>query len=203
MNSPVYLDSTVLSNFASTDSVDVILDVCPSPTVPAIVANEMLNGYVSGYPYLKNGLKYFHPRPTNWARITTDEEEQEINELHENTSECLPIKSLYDVPASYFSEGTERGIPQRFESLDPGEAGAPLLADHRNGTVATDDNDARDLAKSEGVVVTGSLGILANGVLDGAVNKRTADRWLGEWKKNGYHCPAWVNSVSDIIERTR
>ncbi len=53
---PVVLDATVLSNFASTGTVDVLVDILDRPaTVPA-VQTELERGYARDYDFLDDAL---------------------------------------------------------------------------------------------------------------------------------------------------
>lgn len=53
LQQPVFLDSTVLSNFASTDSVDWLIDFLEDPTVTPEVARELREGVAAGYDFLQ------------------------------------------------------------------------------------------------------------------------------------------------------
>lgn len=50
---PVVLDTTVLSNFASTDSIDWIVELLERPIVVAAVRDELRRGVKAGHHYLK------------------------------------------------------------------------------------------------------------------------------------------------------
>lgn len=83
--------------------------------------------------------------------------------------------------------------------LDRGEAAALLGAVERNGSLASDDLAARNLASEHGVAVTGSVGILALGIEHGDLSIETADRWLDTWQEQrGYYAP--VDSIETVLE---
>jgi predicted nucleic acid-binding protein len=61
------------------------------------------------------------------------------------------------------------------ESLDPGEAQALAVAEATDGTLVTDDGDARTIAEERGVALTGSIGLLVRAVENGLVAAETVD----------------------------
>lgn len=83
--------------------------------------------------------------------------------------------------------------------LDSGEAASLLGAMAYDGTLATDDLAARDVAADLGVPVTGSIGILVLGVRRDVIARETANRWLDDWnEKRGYYAP--VERIEDVLE---
>lgn len=53
LQQPVFLDSTVSSNFASTDSVDWLIDLLEDTAVTPEVAQELRAGVDAGYDFLQ------------------------------------------------------------------------------------------------------------------------------------------------------
>lgn len=53
---PVVLDTTVVSNFASTDSVSVLAEVLASPVVVPTVRDELERGLDEGHEYLETAV---------------------------------------------------------------------------------------------------------------------------------------------------
>jgi len=103
--------------------------------------------------------------------------------------ESLPIR---EVP----SDADDSEICDR---LDAGDAESILGVLAHGGTVATDDLAARRVAKSRGVPVTGSVGLLVPGVERGAIASETADDWLDGWREHrGYYAP--VESVKELLD---
>lgn len=95
-------------------------------------------------------------------------------------------------------DGSPRNdVPEVIEKLDRGEAHA-LYRAWPDRTLASDDLDARQLAKSRDVPVTGSIGILAAGVESGELSVETADDWLDVWRDTGYYSP--VDSVAELVD---
>lgn len=76
------------------------------------------------------------------------------------------------------------------DHLDPGEAQAFTLADAHDGRLLTDDGDAREFAKGQGVTVVGSVGVLLAAIDAGKIDEPTADEWLARWIDDiGYYVP--------------
>lgn len=160
---PLFLDATVLSNFASTDAIEFLTEVLEAPIVVPAVRDEIEQGQQFGHDYLANAVEAFD----NGLRVN-------------------------DRPP-------ETGTVQFRDRLDAGEAEALRAAVEHNGTLATDDLAARDLADDHDVPVTGSIGLLVFGVEGGSIDRKTADEWLATWREvRGYYAP--VESVEEIID---
>lgn len=56
---PVFLDATVLSNFASTDSIPELVEAVNSPCVTEAVREEIKQGVAFGHEYLENAVSAF------------------------------------------------------------------------------------------------------------------------------------------------
>jgi len=77
------------------------------------------------------------------------------------------------------------------EMLDPGETQALAVADAIDGTIVTDDGDAREIARRREVAVTGSIGVLVRAVESDDVDAETADTYLKRWiDEAGFRSPA-------------
>ncbi|MEF8802222.1 MAG: twitching motility protein PilT [Halolamina sp.] len=77
------------------------------------------------------------------------------------------------------------------QTLDPGEAQALAVAETVDGTVVTDDGDARTTAKRRDVRLTGSIGLLVRFVEDDDISVSTADKYLKRWiDEAGFRSPA-------------
>lgn len=171
----VFLDTTVLSNFASTDSVWLIPAVFDRPVAPREVYQELEQGINEGYQYL-----------TNATAVCV------VPQIHQRTAESGEI----EVPElGSFFESNAKSI---LDELDRGEAAAVHQARTFGGTVATDDKDARNFADEHGVAYTGSIGVLVRGVHFDEIDVSTADEWLSEWIDRGYRSP--VDSIQPIID---
>lgn len=170
----VVLDTTVLSNFARTDSVDWLADTLSLPVTVHAVRQEVEQGREEGYEYLDSVLARF-----------------ELVEAAEETSNgMIGVVPLGGLPRN--------DAPESMEKLDRGEAHA-LYGAWPEGTLATDDLDARRLARKRSVYITGSIGILAYGVLVDELSLATADGWLEIWEDAGFYSP--VESVSELVSQ--
>lgn len=160
---PIFLDATVLSNFASTDGIDFLLTVLDDPVVVPAVSEEIEQGYGFGHEYLARAIDAFD----DGLRVGEAPSASEMEELHER--------------------------------LDAGEAQALRSALDHDGTLATDDLAARDLAADRDVPVTGSIGLLVLGIERGRVDRDRADGWLNTWRETrGYYAP--VKSVDEVLD---
>lgn len=56
---PTVLDATVVSNFASTNSIGYLIEVLDSPVVTPAVRDEITEGYREGYDYLETAVDAF------------------------------------------------------------------------------------------------------------------------------------------------
>jgi len=160
---PVVLDATVLSNFASTGTVDVLVDILDWPATVSEVQTELERGYARDYEFLDDAL----------ARIGDD-------------------ITLVGVEEQSTGETAIR------DRLDSGETEALLGAMAREGTLATDDLAAREMATERGVPVTGSVGLLVVGIRRDEIDASTANGWLDDWRATrGYYAP--VERIEEIL----
>lgn len=152
---PTVLDTSVLSNFAYVDRLD-LLEALPRVVTVAKVQSELEAGSQT-HPYLEDAL-------------------------------CV----LGDgVPVMTPGAASRRLEAELVETVDPGEAQVIAVAESANGTVVTDDGDARKTAMQRGVSVTGSIGLLVRFVERGHVRAEAADQWLKRWiDEAGFRSPA-------------
>ena len=153
-SNPSVLNTTVLSNFASIDQVDLLASLASICTVP--VVQEELEDGVDDHPFL---------RPA-------------VNAVGEG----IPVAPISVTVAN--RDAVTRGY------LDPGESQAFALADVHNGRLLTDDGDARQFAKDQGVTVVGSVGVLLTAIDAEKIDDATANGWLQTWiDEFGYRVP--------------
>jgi predicted nucleic acid-binding protein len=76
-----------------------------------------------------------------------------------------------------------------YEHLGAGEASCLTVAKERGHRLATDDKDARRLARQLGISLTGTIGILAILVKQGQIAIEEGDRFLQEMIAAGYRSP--------------
>jgi predicted nucleic acid-binding protein len=152
---PTVLNTTVLSNFAHVDHVELLLDLPRLVTVDAV--QEELEAGAKTHLYIEHALAVLGE----------------------------------DIPVITPSTSAETIEEQLLESLDPGEAQALAIAEVADGTVVTDDGDARTIAEQRGVSLTGSIGLLVRFVEDGHITAETADGYLKHWiDEAGFRSPA-------------
>jgi predicted nucleic acid-binding protein len=165
LQQPVFLDSTVLSNFASTDSVDWLIDLLEDPVVTPEVARELREGIAAGYDFLQPA----------------------VDAVGDGIR-------LHETPGTMIDEWAD----QLGERLDPGEAESAAYAAVEQGTLATDDLAARELAGESSARLTGSIGLLVLGINQGVLDIETANQWLGTWRRErGYYAP--VQRVEEVL----
>lgn len=56
---PVFLDATVISNFASTNSIEFLVDILEAPVVAPAVRDEIEQGVDFGHKYLTSAVEAF------------------------------------------------------------------------------------------------------------------------------------------------
>jgi predicted nucleic acid-binding protein len=164
----VVLDTTVLSNYAISESVTWLTDSNERLwTVPA-VRTELERGIELGYDGLAPAVRA-------------------ISEGEINVDTDAPDR----LGETYMSIRT---------TIDRGEAEALVAALESDGAaaLATDDQAARDVAREYDTAVTGSLGLLADGVTTGEISIETADSWLDSWKTDGNYI-APVDSITEVL----
>ena len=80
--------------------------------------------------------------------------------------------------------------------LGRGEAECIAVAQSRALFVLSDDRDARRIAQSKGIVVTGTLGVLMNLVRLDIQSLQDADELLQIMRLRGYRCP--ISSLTEL-----
>ncbi len=83
------------------------------------------------------------------------------------------------------------------EYMGMGEASCLAMAREREYRLATDDKDARRLARQLGIPLTGTIGILAIVVKQGLIPLEEGDRLLHEMVAAGYHSP--LTTLEDVL----
>ena len=104
--------------------------------------------------------------------------------------EKLPVISLTDVEESLKLQMSAR--------LGRGERSCIAVAHERKGLLVTDDLDARRAARSLGVAITGSVGVLVTCVQAGLIPLQEANLLLAKMVTAGFHSP--VLSLDDFFK---
>ncbi len=90
-------------------------------------------------------------------------------------------------------------LEQSHPTLDKGERACIALALRLQALVVTDDRDARRVARSLGLKVSGTLGALCELVDQKHLTIQAADEILAEMLVRGYRSP--VTSIKALLER--
>lgn len=202
----IVLDTTVISNFARSDSIDELCTVIEgSVKVPKAVIVEVQKGVEDGYEFLRRAQEVMPPASKSSSsqsyeivkpRAMPREHHQNNRIEHEVSEFQLSAKVHRDSNPNV--ERAREFLSRILQELDWGEASALQIGYVQNTPVATDDRDARELAREFGVDVTGSLGILARCVRRDVIDERTANSWLSIWiNENDYYSP--ITDISQVI----
>jgi predicted nucleic acid-binding protein len=149
------LNTTVLSNFAHVDHIELLLELPRLVTVDA-VQTELDDG----------------------------------SDTHHYLAQALAVLED-EIPVVTPSSPAQQLEEQLLEMLDPGEAQALAVAAEAEGTVVTDDGDARAIANERGIGLTGSIGLLVRFVENDQITAETANTYLKRWiDEAGFRSPA-------------
>ena len=168
---PDYIfDTTVLSNFASTGSLDMLATRYRGVAFTTVeVTDELRRGVKAGYSYLESVLQ----------QIETIDSEGWLRILVPNSAAEHRLRSQFD------------------QFLDPGEASCLALAISRRMTLVTDDLAARRLAEKRKVPLSGTLGILIALVRHNAFSLEEANAMLAAMIERRYRSP--VDRLDEFI----
>ena len=163
-------DATVLSNFAAAGHLVVLKARYRGVGFTTIeVSDELRRGVKAGYEHLTPALQQIETvNPEGWLRVLTRSSADEHR-----------LRIALD------------------RSLDPGEASCLALAASRGLILATDDLAARRFAESEGVSLTGTLGVLVALVRDDVLPLSEANTMLEAMIQRRYRSP--VDRLDDLI----
>jgi predicted nucleic acid-binding protein len=154
-------NTTVISNFAAVGRLDLLKRVHGRLHLPNEVYEEILDGLEEGYGFYAAIEGQIYPfAEEGWMELVSMRDEEEFR--------------LF------------QSLPRR---LHHGEASCLAIAQHRKWAFLSDDKLARKSARSLGIVVSGTLGVLAQAVKRQLVTVEEADKLLGEMIVRGYHSP--------------
>lgn len=140
---------------------------------------------------LSNFALIYHPDALQQAfRGEIGTTDQVFHEL-ERGVQCrrLPEYSWTWLQRLHLTEAETVQFHQFAKHLGAGEASCLAMAVHRAYQIATDDKDARKWAVRLTIPHTGTLGILAVLVKQGAITLLEANTWLQQMIEKGYHSP--------------
>jgi len=113
----------------------------------------------------------------------------EVRDLTPDAWEGLPVISL--------SQSEKAFAKTLSNTLGAGETSCLAVAVHRQGMVATDDADARRVARKHGLRLSGSLGILVLNTRRGAITLAKGNGLLEQLIDLGFRSP--VNTLDDLV----
>lgn len=113
-------------------------------------------------------------------------------------SGLVPADAWIDLTVVTMSE-EETALMASFSTrLGAGERSCLAVAVCRGGLLASDDLDARRIARQQNVPLTGTVGILGLCVRQGCLSRQEANALLTEMTAVGYHSP--VDSIDQLVE---
>jgi predicted nucleic acid-binding protein len=150
-----------VSNFAAIGRLDLLKRVHGHLYVPNQVYEEILDGLEEGYEFYADFESQIYPlAQEGWIELVSITGDQEYR--------------LF------------QSLPRR---LHHGEASCLAIARHRNWAFLSDDKLARQAARSLGIPVSGTLGVLAQSVKRRLLTIEEADGLLGRMIARGYRSP--------------
>jgi predicted nucleic acid-binding protein len=163
-------NTTVLSNFAAVDRLDLIRQLRGRLYISNEVYEEILDGLEEGYDFYAGIDAQIHPfDEAGWIELVSMADEEELR--------------LF------------RSLPRR---LHRGEASCLAIARHRGWAFLTDDKLARVTARAWGIVLSGTLGVLVQAVKRELLMREAADGLLQEMIARGYRSP--YTSLRRLLE---
>lgn len=156
----VISNTTVISNFASIDQLDLLRKLYGTLYIPVEVHEEIRSGWEEGYRFYGDIDRFIYPfAPSGWLHLTSLEE-----------TELASFGTL-------------------LARLHQGEASCLAIAHRRRWTVLTDDQAARTEAQKLNIRFSGTLGCLVLLVERKLSNLEQANEWLTEMIGQGYWSP--------------
>lgn len=120
-----------------------------------------------------------------------------LEELLEGERRALIPRCAWDWLDVVVPTASEKTLAEELlRSVGAGEAEGLAIARSRSLLILTDDLDARRLAASLGLDLSGTLGCLRDLVKRNVVDVAAADLFLARMRERGYHSP--VRSLRDL-----
>ena len=154
-------NTTILSNFAAVDRLDLLQNLHGRLYIPSQVYEEIMNGLEEGYDFYAGIENYIHPfAEDGWVVLISLTDDNEI--------------ALY------------QSLTQRHHY---GEAACLAIAQHRHWAFLTDDKQARKTARLLGIVLSGTLGALIQSMKQRLLTLESANELLRKMIARGYRSP--------------
>jgi predicted nucleic acid-binding protein len=168
----VIANTTVISNFASINQLDLLRRLFGALYISTEVYEEIQVGLEEGYQFYTGIDLIIHPFVHDgWIRLTSMTEEAELGLYGELSSR-----------------------------LHRGETSCLVIARYRGWLLLTDDRAARDEGDRLGIMVSGSVGCLVLAAERGLCSLEQANIWLGEMIRQGYRSP--VKDLTPLLKRS-
>jgi predicted nucleic acid-binding protein len=163
-------NTTVVSNFAAVGRLDLLKRVHGYLYVPNQVYEEILDGLEEGDGFYTAIEDQIYPlAEKGWMELVSMSDDEEFRIF--------------------------QSLPRR---LHHGEASCLAIARHRGWALLSDDKLARRLAKSMGIMVSGTLGVLTRAVRGQFLTVEEADKLLRDMVARGYRSP--FHSLEQLLE---
>lgn len=168
---PVITNTTVISNFAAVEQLELLQRRFKALYISDHVLEEIQNGLTQGYSFYENLEKHIFPfSETGWLVLTGLREAEEFQ--------------MYG---------------RLLATLHSGEASCLSIAYYRQWTFLSDDKTARKIGKEQDIPISGTIGILLSLVHRNHISFAEADAVLHQMVRYGYYSP--VESLREIFDK--
>lgn len=165
----VICNTTVISNFAAVDALDILRAVVRELHISTDVYAEIQDGLAEGCDFYGGLDEQIYPiAPDGWLHLISFESEEELRRYGQ-------------LPAA----------------LHRGEASSLAIATQRKWAFLSDDDRARKIARELKVPVSGTLGILVQAVDAQWLSLAEADELLAKMLAAGYRSP--YRSITELL----
>lgn len=155
-------NTTVLSNFAAIDQLEILRKLFGRLYLPTQVYDEIRAGLEEGYHFYNEIPQQIYPfKDDGWLNLISVTGEDEI-------------RSLQNLP----------------KSLHAGEAACLTIAHHRGWLLLTDDQAARKTAVQWDISLSGSIGCLVLAAEKNIYSLDEANNYLHQMIQAGYRSPS-------------
>ena len=167
----IIVNTTVLSNFAAIERLDLLRQLYGTIHIPPEVYQEIRMGLEEGYRFYQGIDRFVHPFVEDgWIYLVGASAEEELH-LFEDL----------------------------FQRLHQGEAACLAIAHHRDWLLLTDDLAARQEAERLGVRRSGSVGCLVLAVERDLCSLEQANRLLASMIAQSYRSP--VTDLTPLLRQ--
>ena len=166
----VISNTTVLSNFASIGSLEVLRRLHLELCISVEVYQEILSGLEEGYVFYQDTLEAVSSGSRDgWIQLTSLSGEEEV-------------EAFLGMPAT----------------LHQGEASSLAIAQHRGWLLLTDDKAARREARNRRIPLSGTIGCLVGAVENGVCTLDEGNALLADILDEGFYSP--VSDLTRLIQ---